>query len=788
VFVFKNYLKIAARNILKHRGTSFINISGLAIGMACTILIFLWVQDEMSYDRFHVNTNEIHRIVQDPLRASDTHEAVTPGILGGVMEKEFPEVVKSARFSPLRLRFKYGNESFLEKGGVADPEFFEMFTFPFIKGDSQKAFSDPFSIVITEKVAKKYFASEDPIGKVLSTINKTDFKVTGVIKSVSHNSHLQFDYLIPFKLLKRFGTKIDNWSNVSFYTYVLLREGSSRQEVDQKLKKLIEERDPGHNMYYLQPLTRIHLYSNFNFDISSHGDIEFVTIFSLIAIFVLLIACINFMSLSTARSVRRAREIGIRKVVGATRLQLIIQFLGESILLAFIGGLLALVVVIFVLPFFNNLVEKPLSIDFSNLKSILGFAALVLFTGIVSGSYPAFFLSSYQPKKVLKTLMNKEANSRSPLLQKLLVVIQFALAIILISGTIVVYNQLGFIKNAKLGFDKNNLIHMPLRVNVPKYEVLKNRLFQNPGILGVTASDYLLTSVRSGTSSADWEGKAPNTQIQMNILSVDYDYLKTYKMEMREGRFFSKEFPSDPSGSIVINESAVKEMGIQSPVGKRITPGKTDYRIIGVIKNFHYKSVHRRIEPLIIKMFKPGVPGANGYLTVRIYPDNISEKINFLETIWKEYNPGYPFEYGFLDDTIYKLYKAEQQMGKIFIYFTLLAIFISCVGLIALSAFMAERKAKEIGIRKVFGASTSNITFLFLGEFAKWVFLANVIAWPVAHLFINKWLRNFAYRIDIKIWIFIFAGLSALVIAMITVGYQAVKTALANPIKALKYE
>jgi ABC-type antimicrobial peptide transport system permease subunit len=381
--------------------------------------------------------------------------------------------------------------------------------------------------------------------------------------------------------------------------------------------------------------------------------------------------------------------------------------------------------------------------------------------------------------------MNKEVNSRSPLLQKLLVVIQFSLAIILISGTIVVYKQLGFIKDSKLGFDKSNLVHMRLRVNAQKYEALKNRLFQNPGVLGVAASNYLPTSVYSGTSSADWEGKAPNTLIQMQILSVDYDYLQTYKMEMQEGRFFSKEYPSDPSGSIVLNESAVKAMGIQSPIGKRITLGKTNYNIIGVIKNFHYKSIHRIIEPLIIKMFKPG---SYGYLTVRIYPDNISEKINFLESIWKEYNPGYPFQYNFLDDTIYKLYKAEQQMGKIFIYFTLLAIFISCVGMIALSAFMAERKTKEIGIRKVFGASTSNITFLFLGEFAKWVLLANVIAWPVAYFFINKWLQNFAYRIDIKIWIFIFAGLSALVIAMITVGYQAVKTAVADPIKALKYE
>jgi putative ABC transport system permease protein len=784
--MFKNFFKITVRNILKHKGYSFINISGLAIGMACTILVFLWVRDELSFDRFNVKADNLYRIVSDSMKTSTPHSAVSPGILAGVMQNEIPGVIHSTRFLPLNLKFKYGKESFEEHGGFADADIFKMFTFPLVKGNPETVLSDPFSIVLTERMAKKYFGDQVPIGKTLITIRGTDFRVTGIMKNIPHNSHLQFDYLIPFKLMKKFGGNIDSWTNVSFYTYVLLQKGSSVQEVNQKLRKLVDQHDPEHHRYYLQPLTRVHLYSNYSFDIAVPGDIKYVTIFTLIALFILIIACINFMSLSTARSANRAKEIGIRKVVGANRFKLIYQFLGESVFQAMIGIFLALILVSLILPSFNRLTGKPLVLDYSDFKFILAFIVMVIFTGVAAGSYPALFLSSWKPVNVLKGATNKELNSRVPLLRNLLVVLQFSLAIILILGTVVVHKQLNFIKKAKLGFDKENLVYMPLGEELSKeYETVRNELLQNPNITGAAASDYLPTHVASGTSTADWEGRAADVRVQMQILSANFDYLETYNIEMREGRFFSREFSSDSANSIVINEAAVNVMAVQSPIGKRFTIEKTDYTIIGIVKNFHYKSIHYKVEPLIIMMFQPG---RSGYLSVRLRPDNVPDTIKFLESKWKKFNPGYSFQFNFIDDTIDKQYKAEQQMGKIFYYFTFLAIFISCVGLFALASFIAEQKTKEIGIRKVLGATVSSIIFLFSERFIKWVLVSNLIAWPIAYIAMNKWLQGFAYRTDIGIGIFILSALPTMLIALVTVSYQSIKAAIANPVKALKYE
>ncbi|MFH1942924.1 MAG: ABC transporter permease [bacterium] len=782
--MFKNYLKIALRNIFRHKGYSLIHISGLAIGIACCTLILLWVRDELSYDRFHENRDHLYRVALDPLGANEVHEMVTPGILAGIMKKEFPEVIKSTRYTSYRLSFKINNTSIEEYGGFADPDIFQMFTFPFTKGDPATAIDHPNAIVISQRLADRYFAGEDPIGKTLTTTRSTDFIVTGVMQNVPHNSHLQFDFLVSFELLGQYGMPIDNWSNVSFITYVQLRRDATMMEVNQKIKTLIEIHDPDHNMYYLQPLSRVHLYSKFNFDFanSNQGDITYIRIFIIIAIFILSIACINFMNLATARSLKRAKEIGLRKVVGAKRSQLIGQFLGEAVLMVTVGFILALLIIVLVLPSFYSLTGKPAVISRLDFRLVLTFISILVITGFFSGMYPAWFLSSFIPARVLKGT-RIQGSSHSSFLRNALVIFQFSLSIMLIIGTLMVQKQLTLIRNSKLGFEKENLIYMSMRGNLQRnYQAVKNQLLQHPNILNVASSGYLPIDVGSGTSGADWDGKDPDTRIQMQIIPVNYDFYDTYKMEMSQGRFFAKEFATDTSG-VILNEAAIAAMGMEDPLGKRFTAGK-DYRIIGVIKDFHYKSLHTKVEPLILKL----IPEWANYLSVRITDMDVPATINLLEKIWKENCPEYPFEYHFLDETIDRQYISEQRMNKIFLYFTIFAIFISCLGLLGLAAFIVEQSTKEIGIRKVLGASVTGIFVHLSLRFIKWVVLANIIAWPIAYFAMNNWLQNFAYRTSLNIWIFILPCLMAMIIALLTVSYQSIKAATANPVNSLRHE
>jgi ABC-type antimicrobial peptide transport system permease subunit len=785
--MFKNYLKIALRNIRRHKGYSFINIAGLAIGMACCILILLWVQDELSYDRFHENAGDIYRVLQDiKFTDHDTTWTITQGPLGPSLKADFPEIINATRITGRRLRLTYNDKSYDELLRMADGAIFEMFSFSLVKGDPATALSDPHAIVITEEMAEKYFGNEDPLGKTIKADNQWDFQVTGILKKVPHNSHLQIDFLIPFIFGRELNYTVDRWGNSQFRTYVQLQKGASVQEVIQKISGYLFEKPTIEKeaRLNLQPLARIHLYSNYEYD-TAHGDITYVIIFSIIAFFILLIACINFMNLATARSGNRAKEVGMRKVAGAHKTDIIRQFYGESILLAFIALFVALIIVGLLLPTFNNLAAKELSMDISeNLLALLGLLGITLLTGIISGSYPALFLSSFQPVKILKGSLR--SGLKGSVFRKILVVFQFALTILLIICTIVIYNQINYMRNMKLGYDKEHMIYMGMRGDMrAKFDSVKNELLQNPNILGVTASSNVPTYGYTFSNSLwRWEGQDPDEETLMRAVFVDLDYFKTFGIEIVEGRSYSKEFSTDATEAIMVNEEAVKAMGMESPIGKRLSLGDTNMKIIGVVKNYHFRSLRQEIDPLIL-IYNPGPCGV---LFARLKSENIPKTMGYMENIWKKFAPGHPFNYRFLDEALDGLYRSEQQIGTILRYFSILAIFISCLGLLGLASFMAEQRTKEIGIRKVLGASVSNIVLLLSREFTKWVLLANIIAWPVAYFAMHKWLQSYAYSTNIALWSFILSGVLALVIASVAVSYQSIKAAVANPADSLRYE
>jgi putative ABC transport system permease protein len=783
--MFKSYLKIALKNFIKHKGYTFINIFGLAIGMAISIFILLWVRDELSFDRFHANSDNIYRVILDEGKASQKHEAVSPAPLAAAMKEEYPEVLKSTRILPWRrVLLTFEKKQFKEGCALVEADFFDMFDFPFFKGNRKTAFKNKNSIIISKRLAKKIFINEDPMGKVLNVDNRDDFIVTGIIENVPHNSHLMFDFLISFSKLKDWGrTSIDEWGDISFYTYLLLAENAKIPRVNQKLTECVRKHNArDQNRYYLQPLTRIHLYSDFNFDMGGHGDIQYVYIFFIVAIFILLLACINFMNLATARAITREKEIGMRKVVGARKKDIIKQFYGESFLMVIAALFIAVIMVELFFPVFNNFTGKQLTIDYFDPKIVAGLILFVMLTAMTAGSYPAIYLSSFKPTAILKSF--KHTGTRGAAFRKVLVIFQFSLSIIFIIGTAAIYKQLRLIKHSHLGFDKENLVYLYMGNDLAKnYESIKNRLLQNHGVLGVAASSYVPVHIGSGTSGADWEGKKPGERVQMQVIEVNHDFLKTYKMEMAQGRFFLKEFSTDPTEAVIVNQAAVKAMGMESPLGKRFSH-RGNYKIIGVINDFHYKSLRMPVEPLILKLDTQG----SRYLSVRIKPGSIESIVKLLEKTWKQFRPSFPFECRFLDETIEKLYKAEKRMGEFFRYFALLAIIISCLGLFGLASFTAERRTREIGVRKTLGASVTTIMTLFSKEFAKWILLANIIAWPTAYVVLNKWLQNFVYRAVIGLDIFILSALLALVIALLTISYQSVRAALTNPVEALRYE
>lgn len=794
--MFKNYLKIALRNIKRHKGYSFINIAGLAVGMACCILILLWVRDELSFDRFHHNLDNIYRVIrQEQDTAEAGKDALTPPPLAAALKEKFPAITHATRLgSWRRWLVTYGEKKFYEtRYRCADPDFFEMFNFPFIKGNPEKALLNTYSVVLTEKMAEKYFGNEDPMGKTLNINKQFDVTVTGVIKNVPENSTLKFDLILPFRVLllkELLGEETGkNWGFNSFSTFVMLNKSSSAKEPGPKIAGIFKEHnEEDTDLALLQPFKDIHLYSNIKFDLDSVGDIKYVTIFSLLALFVLIIACINFMNLTTAKSAKRAKEVGLRKVIGAKRPQLIWQFFGESILMSCFAFLLALILVELMLPLFNNLSGKNLSLTpSSNITIYLGFVFITLITGILAGSYPALLLSAFQPIKTLKgsSNVNVTGKNRTPLFRKILVVTQFTLSIGLIIGTTVIYTQLRFMREKDLGINREQIVYISMAESVTnKYESIKKEFLRIPDVLKVTASLALPTNIRSSPGSPQWEGKDPNNNMQIKADFVDYDYIETFQIKMAQGRSFSREFPTDTEAAYIVNEEAVRRMGLESPVGKQFSFWDRKGKIIGVMKDFHFRPMHHQIQPLVFKIF----PDWFRVIYVRIKPGNIPATLESLKKTWSQVNPGYPFEYRFLDEQFDQLYRAEERMGKLTKYFTVLGILIACLGLFGLASFMAEQRTKEIGIRKALGASVGNIILLLSREFTKLVLAATIIAWPIAYFTMNHWLQNFAYRIGIGWWVFIMSASLTIIIAFLTVSYQSIKAAVANPVEALRWE
>jgi len=791
--MFQNYLKVTWRNIKRYKGYSSINIIGLAVGLACCILILLWVQDELSYDRFHANADDLYRAVTEYHKTSPaTHYWPVCAPLAPALKEDYPEIIKATRFTRLRRGqlVKYGDKSLLEtQVCLTDPDFFEMFTFPLVQGDPATVLSDPNSIVLTEDMATKYFGTENPLGKTLTINNEYDFTVTGIMKNVPHNSHLQFDFLLPFMRIEYFEpgwAVLDNWTLSGYATYVLLQKGSSLQELNRKIKDYIQQHvAKSQDLLYLQRLKDIHLYSShIQFGIEGQGNIKYVYIFSVVAFFILIIACINFMNLATARSSNRAKEVGLRKVVGARRPQLMGQFFFESLLMALFSLILAVVLVELFLPAFRNLSGKPLHPVFSsNINILLAIVVLTLITGFISGTYPALFLSSLRPAKVLKGRLRTEG--RGYLFRKILVVSQFSLSILLIICTVLVSSQVDYMRNRKLGLEKEQVAYLPIRSElVDRYDPLKTELLKNAGIRNVAASSNIPTyGVILTVDYITWEGKNPEDIKVFHVTSTGYDFIEALNMEMIEGRSFSKKYPSDEN-AVVINETAQKIIGMEDPVGKLLMLGDTELLIIGIVKDYNFRSLHSEIEPLLLV----NDPSLYRYILIKLDSGNIPGTLASIESTWKNFFPDTPFDYHFLDEAYDRLYRTEQRMGTLFNYFTGLAIFVSCLGLFGLASFMAEKRTKEIGIRKILGASVSGVVILLNREFIKWVLIANIIAWPVAYYAMSKWLQGFAYRTNMGVWIFALAALAAFAVAVLTVSFQSIKAATANPADSLRYE
>ena len=785
--MFTNYLKIVIRNFLKYKAYSFINVAGLAIGMACTILILLWIQDELSYDRFHKNADQIYRVVKySDYGGNELHVALTPGPLSQAMKEELPEVIKATSFDFAGGMVKYKNKSFnYVEVACVEPDFFDIFSFPLIQGDAESALSNKNSIILTRQLAARIFGNEDPIGKILTFNKRYDYKVTGIMENISRHSHLQFKCIIPFKKLEDFGRSVNDWKPNSFYTYIMLKKSVSENEFNEKIKNFKRNHySDCRDFLYIQPLNKIHLYSNFSYDISGHGDIKYVTIFSLIAGFVLLIACINFVNLTTALSGNRKKEVAMRKVVGATRRTLISQFLGESIFMSFLAIMIAILLVSLLLPYYNQLSAKELTL-FSHGAISLIFSLLmtILVTGMFAGSYPAFLLSAFQPVKVLKGIL--PTNLKGLHFRKILVVIQFALSVFLMISSLVISSQLKYIQTRKLGFEKEHLIYATISFEYEtKYDALKSELLKWPGITHITKMRNFPTSDHINSSSdLNWQGKNPEDKYLFCFHDVDYDMFETFGMTMAEGRSFSRLFPTDTT-AYVLNEKAVDIMGIENPVGKMFSRGDRIGKIIGVVKNFHFKSLKNEIEPLVFRL-----PTNHARrIFIKISSNDILRTMNYIESTWKMFVPDYQAEFGFLNDAYDKLYRSEKRMGKLVGYFTFLAIFISCLGLFGLASFTIERRTKEIGIRKVLGATVPGIIRLLSKEFIILVVISNLIAWPLAYYGAKKWMQNFAYHIDLSWLYFVISGLLVLFIAIMVVSFQSLKVAFTNPVESLRYE
>lgn len=803
----RNYLKVAVRNIFRQKGSSALNISGLAIGIACSILIALFVQYELSYDQFHEKANNIYRLaVRASIGDTKIKQTFSSAMTFIKLKEDFPEVENGVKFLNVgRTPITLNEKTFYEKEVLAvDSTFFDVFTFSLIQGDKKSALSHPNTLILTEKVAIKYFQRADVIGEILNLDfsswgkGKIEFKITGVVKDVPGNSHFHFDFLLS---LASFPDMINNtgWSSNNFLTYLLMQEGTSKAEFDKKLKTFTrkhmgEERfdawvaEGNYWEYYLQPLTDIHLTSDLNGEFEANGNKSYVYIFSVISIIILLIASINFMNLSTAKSSLRAKEVGMRKVVGADRKSLILQFLSESVIISYLSIILGLLLVHVFLPFYISLVDRPIEIHyFDNFQVIPTLLIGGLILGIISGSYPAILLSSFKPSKMLKG--DSGTSKSGSWIRNTLVIFQFSISIFLIIGTLTIYKQLSYLQNKELGFNKEQvlIVNNPGTLNHDKVSIFKETLRKISSVTQASGSNFLPGQRFSNVGFGAEDVKESFT---LNIGVVDYNYASTLDLEIINGRFFDRGFRSDSVGAI-LNQAAVDVLGWDDPIGKKInnwSKERGDFTVVGVVKDFHYESLHQDVRPMALFLSSGYYTRTERNIAIRLNTSDIPAAISLVENEWNKQTSGMPFEFSFLDDDYNQLYINEQQTSKIFTIFSVLAIFIASLGLFGLASFITDQKTKEIGLRKVLGASVSELIQMLNSSFVKWVLIASVIAWPLAWIVMDGWLQNFAYRVNQAWWVFLIAALLALMISILVVSLQTIKAALKNPVDSLKYE
>ncbi|UCF65263.1 MAG: ABC transporter permease [bacterium] len=800
--MFKNYIRVILRHFRRQKSYAFINISGFALGMAACILILLYVLHELNYDRFHRNSDRIYRLgVEGTMNGNYMKYPLSTLGSGPTMHKDFPEVKNFVRVYPISRRsVKYLQNQYFESAlAYADKSFFQVFSFNLIQGDAASALEKDFSVVLSEDMAKKYFGNENPLGKTLRFQNEHDYIVTGVMENMPSQSHLKLDFLCSissFYAIRNY--EVSEWDNFNYYTYLLLDEKADPSNLTAKFPDFIEQylghfkRLLGEDFgFFIMPLTDIHLRSQLSYDMPSNSDITYIYVFSSIALFILLIACINFMNLATARASKRAKEVGLRKVLGADKKTLLAQFLTESILYCALSVLIALLLVFFARPYFNNLTGIHLSLQFINIMylipALLGFT---LFTGLVAGSYPALLLSSFQPVKILKGIRNIRSGKSN--FRTVLVVGQFIISLSLMIGTSVMLNQLHYMKSKKLGFVQEQVVIIPIQnENIRnKLESIKHELSSHNSILQVSAASDV-PGHNPDYSVFVPEGYTLEQTQLLHRINCDADFVPTMKMEIVRGRNFSLEFGTDHQDATIINETAAHTYGWTDPIGKKIgyftdvKKGELAYRtVIGVVKDFHVASLHHQILPLLLT-------NSTDYfedVVVRIQPEDISATLEFLQKKWQEYDPGRPFDYYFLDQRFNDLYQADERLNTIIRYFTFFAILVACLGLYGMASFMGEQRFKEIGIRKTLGASVSSILLLLSKEITRLILLAMVITIPISYYVMQRWLEGFAYRIDLNPMIFILAAVAVLLIGYVTIAYQSIRASLINPVDAIRTE
>jgi ABC-type antimicrobial peptide transport system permease subunit len=784
----KNYLKIAWRNLLKNKTFSLINILGLALGMACSLLIILWVQDEVRMDRFHKNDARLYNVLENQFYSGVINTfGATPGILADNIVKDIPEIKMASHWlweeAPV---LAVGNNFDNEKGRYVQGDFLSMFSFDLSQGDFRTALKRPDGIVISQKLANKYFKGQDPMGKTMRVDNKDDVIVTGVLKEISPYSSVEFDFLMSYDRWIKKNDWAREWGNNGPRCVVMLDKNADVDKVNAKIKNYLKTKNKDSNIeLFLVNYGQSYLYSKWDAGKQNGGRIEYVRLFTIVAVFILIIACINFMNLATARSVKRAKEVGLRKVVGAYKSSLIGQFMGESILITLLALVLAITIVLVLLPSFNTLTDKQLSLDFLSPSLLLWLLALTTITGVLAGSYPALFMSSLNPVVVLKGALKFKPSAAY--FRQGLVVFQFGLSILLILSMIVVYRQIEFIQNKNLGFNRDNLLYVADIENgmAKNFSAFKQVLENEPGIKSVTVSQASPMDFGSSTMGVTWPGKDTTQRMLFNVNPVGYDFVKTMGVKLLDGRDFNPTFGTDTS-NYLINEAAARKIGYKDPVGKELTMWNKKGKIIGLMKDFHIGSLHVAIEPLIVNL----QPKTSNWGSALILTESGKTKqaIDGIEKVFKQYNLGFPFKYHFADEEFANLYKSETVVSKLSNYFAFLAIFISCLGLFGLAAFTAEQRTKEIGVRKVLGASVTNLVGMLSMDFVKLVAIAALIAFPIAGYFLQNWLEKYAYRIEMEWWYFLTAGIAALLIALFTVSFQAIKAALMNPVKSLRGE